>query len=298
MRTLVTGAGGFIGRVVLSRLRRGGMDTLALLGPEDGPAERNQASMRGDVRDRGFVEECFDGIDAVVHLAGPSSVAASFTEPDLYASVHAAGTAVVCEAARRSGVSRTVLVSSAEIYGSQALQPVDESALPSPVSPYGAAKLSAELMARTILPAGHRTAVRPFSVYGPGMRLNSVIGRIGEQVRAGRPVSLQTLAPVRDYVHVEDLAELVFLCLASSQPLPEAMNACSGHGVSVGDLAAMMIGMAGRGGPVEQSTGTRRPADIPILIGDHRASLDFGWRGPRPLATGLADLLQRWAPDR
>lgn len=299
MAVLVTGAGGFIGRAVLRALDRSGAKTLALLGPDDEGTPVAGLTFRGDVRDPELVSRAVQHASALIHLAGPASVAESFANPSLYASVHVEGSRRVFEAARRWSLERAVLVSSAEVYGQPDLQPVSETARPAPRSPYAEAKLGAEIAAQAVMP-GRTTIVRPFSVYGPGMRRGSVLGRILDQTAAGGPVRLQTLEPVRDYVHVDDLAALICLCLGSRQPGPDIVNGCSGQGISVGALGRLTVEIAGAGGPVE-TTGSEPPrtTDIQRLVGDPSVALARGWPGARPLRQGLADLIDGgWEADR
>jgi nucleoside-diphosphate-sugar epimerase len=293
MEVLVTGAGGFIGRHLIKALHSAGFETRLFLGPDDRETGGGRSTFRGDIRDQSLISQALKDTYAVVHLAGPASVAASFTQPALYASVHVEGTAVVFDAARQRGVDRAVLVSSAEVYGKQERQPVSETAPPTPCSPYGAAKLGAETLAQVLFP-GSLTIVRPFSVYGPGMRRESVLSRILGQVQTDASVEIETIRPIRDYIHVEDLARLISFCIETPDRPPPVLNACSGQGVSVGDLARLVLEISGKAGTViERPSRDPRPSDILELVGDVRAALATGWPGARSLDVGLSQLIYR-----
>jgi nucleoside-diphosphate-sugar epimerase len=262
-----------------------------LLGPEDEELGVGVATFRGDIRDPHLVCAAIGQASALIHMAGPPSVAQSFNQPELYTSVHVEGARVVFEAARRANLTRAVLVSSAELYGQPDFQPAMENTKPSPRSPYAEAKLRAEILTRALF-ADKLTIIRPFSVYGPGMRPGSVLGQILDQVAAKGPVELQSLEPVRDYVHVEDLASLICLGLRSRSAGTSILNGCSGQGVSVGELARLVVQIAGQAGPVRASGKiVPRPADIVRLVGDPSAALAAGWRGTRPLRQGLTELV-------
>ena len=112
-----------------------------------------------------------------------------------------------------AGVTRFVHASSAEVYGAPAVEVdlVPESAPLVPRSPYGAAKVGAE----AVVGATSRTTgldavvLRPFSVFGPGMRRSSLLGTILEQVGRGGPVLLLDPSSVRDHCYVDDVADAV-----------------------------------------------------------------------------------------
>ena len=109
--------------------------------------------MVADLTDVTKVRPLLDGVDVVLHLAGPPSVAESFVDPLGYLRVHAVGTATVLDACRRSHVSRFVYVSSAEVYGaSRDGLAMNEDSPCQPRSPYGAAKLAAEGLVRAMAP--------------------------------------------------------------------------------------------------------------------------------------------------
>jgi UDP-glucose 4-epimerase len=151
--------------------------------------------------------------DAVIHLAGPPSVAASFDLPAEYARIHVGGTATVLDACRRLRIRRLVYLSSAEVYGQPQTNPVREDHPLEARSPYAAAKIGAEKFIESFAYsfALQSVILRPFSVYGAGLCSQSLIGAILHQARHGDSVRLATLAPIRDYCHVKDVATAILL---------------------------------------------------------------------------------------
>ena len=295
----VTGAGGFIGVRLLAALERRGIITTALLGPEGAAFAEPPAGTRswcGDITDPTVVAQVVQGATTVVHLAGPASVAASFAQPVEWVSTHVVGTATLCEAAKLAGVTKVVLVSSAEVYGPVSGR-VDEARPPAPRSPYGAAKVGAEAVVSAAVRRGDLQAVivRPFSVYGPGVAAWSLIGTLADQAARGGPVRVRDPRPVRDLVHVDDVAAALVACVEHQPPEgePSCFNLCSGVGHSVGELAELMARCAGvpvdhRPVPPDRSAG----ADIFELIGDPtRARLELGWCSTTELADGLSSLV-------
>src|SRR5437762_2850945 len=107
----VTGAGGFIGSAVVGALARHGARVRALTGAPGDPVRNLPPGVTtwcGDITNRSVIDELMPGVDVVIHLAGPPSVAASFDLPGEYARVHVAGTATVVDACRRWRVRRLV----------------------------------------------------------------------------------------------------------------------------------------------------------------------------------------------
>jgi UDP-glucose 4-epimerase len=252
------------------------------------------------------------GARAVIHMAGPPSVAASFDSPASYARDHVAGTATVLKVMELTEVKRLVHVSSAEVYGVPLSNPVPEDHPKWPRSPYGAAKLGAEAFVSACAPAYGIDAVvlRPFSVYGPGSPPRSLVGLVLGQVLAGGDVRVSDPRPVRDYCFVGDVAEaIVSACLdgpRANEPErgePErtgAINIASGTGVSVAALAGLALEIAGREPSELLVRAPDRPTgtDILELVADtRRARRVLGWSSRTGLLEGLTRTLD-WLRNR
>ena len=300
----VTGAGGFLGPVVVEALARKGARVQAMIGvPEEaarirpGIAEVAQA----DVCDRAAVRKLIAGAGIVVHLAGPASVAASFQDPSRYVRVHSEGTAVVLEACRAEGVRKLVYVSSAEVYGRPLRSPVGEDHPLSARSPYGAAKIGAEKLIEAWVHAFDLRAVilRPFSVYGPGASPDSLIPRIIGMARRGAPVVLRDLRPVRDYCFVTDLAEAIAAACAGQSGELDVFNIGSMQGTSVERVAGMILDELGVNLPLREEGDRDRPgkSEIYELVADNRRVREIlGWQPAVPLAEGLRRTLAGFGP--
>jgi nucleoside-diphosphate-sugar epimerase len=199
------------------------------------------------------------------------------------------------EAARRSRVDHIVLVSSAEVYGFQELQPVPETAVLAPRSPYGAAKVGAEAVLGAATRSGwfDSTVLRPFSVYGPGQPGHTLLSQLVAAAVAGRRVSVVDPSPVRDFVFVGDVVEAVLAACDRSRSSGSrtrshlCCNVASGQGRSVGEVAEMVSERFGTGEAPEVA-GATRPSDIPMLVGDTaRASMVLGVEASTLFADGL-----------
>jgi nucleoside-diphosphate-sugar epimerase len=298
---LVTGAGGFIGSRVVHALTGAGASVRALLGPpECAFTEPPPGVVRSfaDIGDLDVIQTLATGAEAVVHLAGPAGVAASFDNAALYARVHVGGTATVLEACRRTGVSRLVYVSSADVYGVSLTDTAPESHRLQPRSPYAAAKVGAEHMVHAFAVSFGLQAVilRPFSVYGPGLAPQSLLAMLLQQARDDDALVVADLRPVRDYCYVDDVAAAILRACTLVTPETVTFNVGSGTGTSVPELATLVLDLVDRTLPLRVDPSRGRPcsADILRLVADiERARQGLGWVATTPLHRGLQQTL-RW----
>jgi nucleoside-diphosphate-sugar epimerase len=293
---VVTGAGGFIGRAVVRTLLDHRACVQALLGPADPPSPFDKCerfkSYVGDITDTELLREAAAGAEIAVHLAGPPSVRASFDVPVEYARSHVAGAAALLEVCRHLKIRRVVHISSAEVYGRVVTPAVREDHPLNPRSPYAAAKIGAEQFVRAFAEAFATPAVilRPFSVYGPGLSPDSLIGVICRMARSSEAVILNDLAPVRDYCFVGDVANAVLRACIEPVDGVVTCNIGTGRGTSVADLAGAILGLLGRQVPVRANGLNTRPGSSEIyhLVADPaRAWSVLKWRAAIPLEAGL-----------
>jgi nucleoside-diphosphate-sugar epimerase len=294
---VVLGGGGFIGSAITRALvaYAGRLSTiLGLPGAAVVPAPRDVQSGYLDICDMQGLVYWLREVDTVIYAAGPPSVAASFGNPVPFAQVHVVGTVSTLEACRRARVRRLVYLSSAEVYGQPDVNPVAEGAPLAPLSPYGAAKMSAEtfICADAGRSVGDAIILRPFSVYGPGSPAGSLVGSIIRQVLTGSEIRVFDSRPVRDYCYIEDLVTCVLEACASPVDAPVRIyNVGSGRATSIADLTRRALEIAGRDLPVRIAAEPDRPphAAVRKLIADvDKAKRELRWSCSTALEQGLA----------
>ncbi len=294
MLALVTGADGFVGRHLVASLRDAGDDVVE--------TDRRQGL---DILEpealRAFVGETAP--DVVYHLAGQADVGGSWSSPVETFRVNAEGTMNVLLAAVDAGVGRVVAVSSADVYGrvQEGELPTGEDAELRPVSPYGASKAAADLLALQAH-LGHGLGVvraRPFNHLGPGQSDRFVASALASRIARNElegtdEVPVGNLTPRRDYTDVRDVVRAYRLLAEAGEP-GLAYNVCSGRDVAVQDLADRLVAMADRPMRLVPDPDLVRPVDTPVLRGDpSRLQAATGWSPTIPLEQSLADVLDSW----
>lgn len=210
----VTGADGFIGGALCSKLEREGRAVARIVRRTDGAgADRRIVP---DLSQVDALARAFRGVRAVVHLAGRAHVLRETADDPAatYARENVEGTAHVAEAAARAGLRRVVLLSSIGVNGIRTSgTPFTEAQSPAPAEPYAASKHAAEL--RLCEFARQRglefTILRPPMVYGPGAKGN--LRRLLALVRSGIPLPLASLENRRSLIGVDNLGDLIALCV-------------------------------------------------------------------------------------
>ena len=321
MRILVTGGAGYVGSVSVEHLVGAGhdvavLDTYATARP--GANLAGAEVIRGTYTDRERVAALLreQRIDAVLHCGARSLVGESIREPALYFRENVAGGIALLEAMRDAGVNRLVISSTAAVYGVPDATPIPEDAPLRPINPYGESKRSLESAADWFATAYGLRAVslRYFNVAGAsetnGERHEPETHLIPNALRAvsgGAPLTLFGTdyptpdgTPIRDYVHVVDLAEAHRLALESTAPgdarTGDALLACnlgSGVGFSVREVVAAAERVLER--PIPQVTGERRAGDPPTLVADVTRGHDvLRWTPARSTLEEMIGSAWRW----
>jgi UDP-glucose 4-epimerase len=267
--------------------------------------------VEADIRDRSALDRVFAAqrFDAVMHFCARSLVGESVADPYAYYASNVGGTLTLLQAMRAHGVDRLVFSSTAAVFGHPQSDRIDEDHPQKPINPYGASKLMVERILADAAPAyGLRSvALRYFNAAGAAPD-----GTIGEAhdpethlvpnaIRAalGTGLALTLFGDdyptpdgtcIRDYVHVDDLAQAHLLALdyLDANPGAHAFNLGNGQGFSVREVIAAVAQVSGR--DVPHAIAARRPGDPAVLVASsERARAQLGWQ---PEYTTLAPILE------
>lgn len=301
MRVLVTGAAGFIGASLYMYLRERGYGVVGVdsferpCNPLLSKLENESYPViKLDILDGEGLVRLLDDVDAVVHLAAYIDVGESMGKPYLYIENNVLGTASVLEACRSAGVDKFIYVSSAAVYGDPVYLPIDEGHPLKPLSPYGYSKLLGEGLARMYSDVYGLDVVvlRLFNVYGPGQigEYSGVISRFVDRVLRGLPpVIYGDGMQTRDFIYIDDVCDAILASINYGSGF-DVFNIASGRGVSIRELAELLIGISGL--ELEPIYGPARKGDIRHSVADvSKARKYLGFVVKTDLESGLRELL-------
>ena len=256
MNFLITGAAGFLGSSLANHLAREGHQVRGLDDLSTGDPQALSPDVhftRGDVNDRPKLWTLLQEVDCVYHLAARVSVPESILYPREYNAVNVGGTVSLMEAMRDVGVRRVILASSGAVYGDQGEQPLKESAIPDPRSPYAVSKVSAEHYIRTIgkLWGMETVCLRIFNAYGPGQHLPPshppVVPHFLRQAqRGGTLVVHGNGEQTRDYIYVDDVISAMVAAATAPGVNGLVINVGSGTETSIRELVKKVGVATGR----------------------------------------------------
>ena len=299
MKILVTGGAGYIGGTVARRLMAEGHGVIVY----DNLSHARRAMVpvgaefvEGEMADRRGLEAALArGIDGVLHFAAFIEAGESMEKPEVYFRNNSAATLSLLEAMLATGVRRLVFSSTAAVYGEPESTPILENAPLHPTNPYGESKLLVE----KILTWMYRvhgfpyTSLRYFNVAGAAegrgeahepethlipLVLDVALGRRNKIKIYGDDYPTADGTCIRDYIHVEDLADAHLLALeALGKGGQHIYNLGNGGGFSVLEVIESARRVTGHAIPAEVFP--RRPGDPAVLISSsEKITRELGWK--------------------
>ena len=299
MKILVTGGAGYIGGTVSRILASGGNDVTIydnFCHSRRSAAPDGVRLVQGDIADRTLIETTLrEGqFDGVMHFAALIEAGESMKRPELYFRANTAATLTLLEAMQATGHQRLVFSSTAACYGEPESVPIREDARLQPTNPYGESKLLVERMLGWMNEIyGFRYAsLRYFNVagaiegYGEAhepeshlipLILDVALGRRAGIKIFGRDYPTNDGTCVRDYIHVQDLADAHLLALAALNEKSRVIyNIGNGHGFSVLEVIESVRRVTGKAIPVEECP--RRDGDPAVLVASsEKIKNELGW---------------------
>jgi len=301
---LVVGGAGYIGSHAARALRRAGYEAIIYDSLVNGHRRLAQGFelVEGDIADQAKLRSVLKRVDGVMHFAAHAYVGESVENPRKYFSNNVEAALSLLNVTLDAGIRRFVFSSTCAVYGEPAKVPITEDNPRQPVNPYGTSKLFCEYALEAYDRAyGLRSArLRYFNAAGADES-----GEIGELhnpethlvplalAATGNGSELKIFGTdyptpdgtcVRDYIHVNDLADAHVRALQHLEKGGEsiALNLGTGKGDSVLEVIKAAETVTGR--TVNRKVGPRRAGDPPVLVADAtRAQQVLGWKAARTL---------------
>jgi len=306
LKYLVTGGAGFIGSHITRALLEQGAQVRILDNFSSGKRENVEALTRqfdatqfevleGDVRDASRVMEAVRGVEVIFHEAAFVSVPQSMEQPQECFDVNITGTSLLFDAARKAGVRRVVVASSAAVYGeSDALPLVEETPL-QPLSPYAVSKRVDEMYAELFTNSFglEATALRYFNVYGPRQRPDSMYAAavpiFARRLLDGKPVTVfGDGGQTRDLTNIHDVVRANVIAAEHPNAAGKIFNICTGLETRLLDLLDVLYRLF-PDAPKPEFAATRA-GDIYRSVGSpQKAAQLIDFRAQVPLADGLKE---------
>ena len=301
-KILVTGGAGYVGSHVVKALRDAGEKPVVFDNLSTGLRENLLPGIPfilGDTLSSKPLKQAMSGVDSIIHMAAHKAAGESMTDPGKYATNNLIGTINLLNAAAEANINYFVFSSSAAVYGEPKYLPMDEEHPTEPLNFYGYTKLEIEnLLGWYSKLKGMRFAsLRYFNAAGYDIdgeifglekepnnlipiMLETIIGKREEVMVFGSDYDTDDGSCIRDYIHVNDLAEahLSALGYLKSQNLNLVVNLGTSKGLSV--LELLRIARKVSGTEFKYTLGPRRAGDPAVVLAE----------------AGLAEKLLEWTP--
>jgi UDP-glucose 4-epimerase len=302
-KVLVIGGAGYIGAHICQSLVDNGYSVRIFDDFSNGLHRRIDGKftdlVEASVLDRSALISAMDGIDSVIHLAAKKAVEESVSNPLKYYEHNVGGTLNILAAMAVKKVKKIVFSSTAAVYAPSEKSAIDETDLLAPLSPYGATKVMAEELIKSVGAAeGFSTiSLRYFNVVGSTKvefadnSKDNLVPKVFAAIKRGESPEIygsdyptKDGTCIRDYIHVADLADshLSALKRVESAIVHEVYNVGSGKGYSVKEMIGQIsVSMKKELTP---KLCPRRAGDIPQLIASiSKIERELGWKPKRSL---------------
>ena len=312
MKVLVTGGAGYIGSVLVDKLITNGHQVNVIDDLSNGFAEnihKDAKFYQGSILDNTLLSDALNGVEAVLHLAAKIRVEEGESKPELYKQINVDGTLNLLKICKEKGISKFVFASTAAVYGNPEDFPVTESSKEAPVNVYGQTKLEIDrYLAKNAADQG--LSAISFRFFNVGGALKNTTGKWLKIKHEGathlipsilrstsdKPLSIfgsdwPTLdgTPVRDFVHVVDLASALIKSLDHlNKPGHKIINLGTATGSTV--LEVVKASEAALGREIHYTIVDRRAGDsFALVTSNNLAKSEIGWQPSKSLANILED---------
>ncbi len=315
MRILVTGGAGYIGSIVTETLIAEGDEVIVF----DNLSQGHRAAVHpkahfveGDLKDAAAVDALFDEFEpeAVMHFASNTLVGESMENPFLYIGDNVTNGLNLIRSAVEHGVRRFILSSTANLFDQPERIPIDETERIVPGSPYGESKFILERILHWMdrIYGFRYAALRYFNAAGatkergedhhPETHLIPIVLQVALGQREsiaifGDDYPTRDGTPVRDYIHVSDLAQAHILALRALDKGSRTYNLGNGRGFTVKEVIETAREITGH--PIPAEVTARRPGDPAVLIaGSEAIRRELGWEPRYPDLRTIIQTAWEW----
>jgi UDP-glucose 4-epimerase len=315
MKVLVTGGAGYIGSVVTELLLARGHEVTVFDNLQQGhrsAVPRGAKLVIGDLAEPAVIDETIKNLrpEVVMHFAANSLVGESSQVPFKYIGDNVHNATNLFRAMDRHGCGRIIFSSTANLYGTAGKEPITENAIIAPGSAYGESKAMIERQLHWLKETRgwNYVCLRYFNAAGatskcgehhtPETHLIPLVLQTAMKLRPeiqvfGNDYNTADGTNIRDYVHVEDLANAHILAAKLVQTRSGIFNLGNGAGYSVKQVITAASDVTGIRIPV--SVGPRRKGDLPILVASSaRAHTELGWRPQHWSIHSIIESAFRW----
>ena len=302
-KVFVTGAGGFIGSHLCSKLVKEGAFVTAMLHYNsrsdwsnlefiDTEIKKSLYVVKGNIEDSSFMDLQTKGQDIIFHLAALIGIPYSYEAPLSYVKTNIQGTVNVLESARKNEIPLIINTSTSETYGTAQYTPIDELHPMQGQSPYSASKISADKLSEAYYNSFETPVitVRPFNTYGPRQSSRAVIPTIISQLLTEKNLSLGDLSPVRDFTYVEDTVDGFINAAIYNKHIGEVINLGYGKAASIGEISRIIMEIMGINKEIISDHSRIRPKDsevMNLISNNSKAKNLINWEPKIDLRKGL-----------
>lgn len=300
---LVTGANGFVGRILAAHLESEGWDVRATVVPGAGDS---QSAFECDIADDEQVDALIrwaGPVTHVFHLAAVTFIPASQAHPSRTMDINLNGTIRLAEAVRKhTPGARFLYVGSAAVYGVPRTIPIREDHPLQPNEPYAISKAAADAYCDYLFRNYGMDVIRlrPFNHSGPGQSPQFVLSNFARQIAqidsgsADPLLRVGNLDVARDFLHVDDVVR-AYSSIAARGESGEVYNVCSGESWTIGAAMETFQSLSHREFTVEVDPERLRRVDIPDVRGSReKLTAQTGWEPKASFESLLQDLLDYW----
>lgn len=305
---LVTGASGFVGRILCTRLISEGWNVRGTMLSSESPsclAADVEPVTVGPLGIGTPWNHALTNVDTIIHLAARVHIMADPAADPLaeFRKVNVEGTARLAREAAKAGVRRLVFISSIKVNGEESVTPYSSDSPPNPSDPYGISKWEAEQTLRKIEAESglEVVVVRPTLVYGPGVKANflSMMKIISRRI----PLPLASITNRRSLIYIGNLVDALAISAVHPAAAGKTYLVSDGEDVSTPELirrTAKALGVTARllpfplqlmllAGKLSRKSGAVNRLTGTLTVDSSRIRDELGWQPPFSMKEGLRE---------